>query len=58
VYLSVFELIFFLGIENQAVVIKKAHNGCFPARAPQEIYDDIEKPVLNIFYHSNASYIF
>ena len=47
--LSVFELVFFLIVKDQAVVVEKTHNGCLPARAPQEIDDDIEKPVLFLY---------
>lgn len=50
--LSVFELVFFFIIKDNAVIIKKAHNWCFPAWAPQEIDNDIEKPVL---YSINSS---
>jgi hypothetical protein len=47
--LSVFELVFFLGIKNEAIIIEKTHNGCLPARASQKIDNDIEKPVLYLF---------
>ena len=44
--LSIFELVLFLIIKDKAIIIKEAHNGGFPARAPQEVDYDIEKPVL------------
>ncbi len=57
--LSVFELVFFLGVKNKAVFVEKTHNGGLPARAPQEINDDIEKPVLNLYKKgNNVTYIF
>ena len=57
--LSVFELVFFLGVEDKAVFVEKTHDGGLPSRAPQKINDDIEKPVLNLYNKgNNVTYIF
>jgi hypothetical protein len=59
VNLSIFELVFFLGVKNKAVFVEKTHDGGLPPRAPQEINDDIEKPVLNLYKKgNNVTYIF
>jgi len=42
----VLELVLVFIVEHKAVLIKKAHNGCLPAGAPQKVDDDIEEPVL------------
>ena len=34
-------------VENDTALVDKAHDWRDPAGAPQEIYDDVEKPVLD-----------
>jgi hypothetical protein len=42
----VLKFVLVLIVENKAVLIEKAHDGCLPARAPQKVDDDVEEPVL------------
>jgi len=40
------KFVFFLIVKDEAIFIQETHYRSFPARASQEIDDDIEKPFL------------
>jgi hypothetical protein len=42
----VFQLVFLLCVEYEAVLIKKAHNGSLPSGAAKEINDNVKEPIL------------
>ena len=46
VNVCVLQLVFLLSVEHEAVLVQKAHDWRLPARASQEIDDDVEEPVL------------
>ena len=43
----VFKFVLVICVENDTALVDKAHDWCDPAGAPQEVYDDVEKPVLD-----------
>lgn len=43
----VFKFVLVICVENDTALVDKAHDWRDPAGAPQEIYDDVEKPVLD-----------
>ena len=45
---SVFKFVFFFVVENDAIFVKETHNRSFPTGASQEVYDDVEKPILSV----------
>lgn len=46
--LSVFKLVFLFVVENKAVLVEEAHDGCLPARTAKKVDDYIKEPVLKI----------
>jgi hypothetical protein len=44
--LGILKLVFFFGVEDEAVLVQEAHDRRLPTRTPQEVYYDIEKPIL------------
>ena len=46
VNLSVLELVLILIVKDQTIFIEEAHDGCFPERTSEEVYNYIEEPVL------------
>ena len=49
VHWRVLQLIFFLVVEDNAVVVQEAHDWRLPTGRPQEINDDIEEPIVLAF---------
>ena len=45
-YLSVFELVLILIVEDHTVFINETHHGGLPPRTPDEVYYQIEEPIL------------
>jgi hypothetical protein len=43
----VFKFVLVICIENDAALVDKAHDWRDPAGAPEEVYDYVEKPVLD-----------
>ena len=43
----VFKFVLVVCVENDTALVYKAHDWRDPAGAPQEVYDDVEKPVLD-----------
>jgi hypothetical protein len=43
----VFKFVLIICIENDAALVDKAHDWRDPAGAPEEVYDYVEKPVLD-----------
>ena len=43
----VFKFVLVICVENDTALVYKAHDWRDPAGAPQEVYDDVEKPVLD-----------
>ena len=43
----VFELVFVVCVEDDAVLIKKTTNRRFPSRTAQKCEDDVEEPILH-----------
>jgi hypothetical protein len=47
VNLGVLELVFVVGVEDDAVLVQEAVHRRLPPRRPQESYDYVEEPVLS-----------
>ena len=43
----VFKFVLVICVENDTALVYKAHDCRDPAGDPQEVYDDVEKPVLD-----------
>ena len=43
----VFKFVLVICVENDTALVHKAHDWRDPAGAPQEVYDNVEKPVLD-----------
>jgi hypothetical protein len=43
---GVLETVLLLRVEDQTVLVQEGHDRRLPTRAPQEVYDDVEEPVL------------
>ena len=49
VHRRVLQLVLFLIVENDAMVVEEAHDGRLPARRTQEVDNDVEEPVVLSF---------
>ena len=45
--LSVLKLVFVFGVKDNAVLIQETHDRSLPPWTSQEVYDDVEEPILN-----------